>query len=152
MNETRRPKFVEERTLYRIGNIEGKTVDGRYQREYHEGSFNNKKVYERQMPQVNVCFIVKEFLKWRKDEAYTLEELFEVLHINERMTMKEFKKHMKFAAFKRVVDRWDEREEGTRLMKPKRMTTYVNKNEFCIFEEDGMVYYADKSNIKKFEE
>jgi hypothetical protein len=151
MSEERKPKFAEERTLYRIGSIEGKTIDGRYQREYHESSFNGKKTYVRMKPRPNVCYIVKQFLEWQKNNAYTLQELYEILKIDERMTFNEFKKHMKFAAFKRVVDRWQEREDGTNIAKNKRMTTYVNKNEFCIFEEDGMVYYADASNIKKFE-
>ena len=143
----------EPTTVYKVGKIEGRRMkDGAVVREYNEGSFNNKRTFEVQRRPVNVCYVVKKFLEWRKDEAYTLEELYEVLKINERMTLFEFKKHMKFASFKRVVDRWNEREEGTRLMKPKRMTQYVNKNEFCIFEDEGEVYYADKSNLKMFED
>lgn len=129
--------------------------DGHTEVDYVEpNNFGGKKDSVNYQKRMGVEELTRQYLEARKDECFTLEQLYYAIDASRRMEFREYKKRMNWCIWKRVKLVQGYREEGSGLYRNKTKVIRETRGVFQVLQDDaGVMYIADRRfDLSKLEE
>ena len=120
--------------------------NGYIEKEYIEpNQFGGKKSSVSGHYRVGVEELTRQYLEARKEEMYTLENLYYAIGAEKKMSFREYKKRMNWCIWKRVVLKEKYWEEGSGLQRTKTKVIQENRGVFQVLQDvAGQMYLADR--------
>jgi len=120
--------------------------NGFVEREYIEPSeFGGRKPSVSGHYRVGVEELTRQYLEERKNEYFSLEQLYYAIGAAKKMSFREYKKRMDWVIWKRRVLKERYWEEGSGLSRTKTKTIRETRGVFQVLQDSaGQVYLADR--------